>query len=384
MNADTVAVVVACPPQQLGNAEKSNEWWLTRACEVLESRGGTVLAEPPSGSVAARFASSTSAVEASVMLQQVFHPAGTLARVGVAVGDVSTSARDDGSREIASVTVEAFESARRAEAGDIFVSRAVSLLVARQIALTGEPADLLLANDHPTEPDSHHERVVWRPTTPNRAIRVVVAEDSTLIRAGIVALLRDEGFDVCGEAADRDELVTAVRRERPALVITDVRMPPSQRDEGLTAAMELRDEQPALAVLVLSQHVEPSAADLLLGGRGAGVGYLLKERVSDLDEFVAACHVVAAGGVVIDPLITERLLQSRDDGVLDRLTERERNVLDLMAQGRSNGAIARDLHLAAKTLEAHVRSIFTKLDLAEHPDDHRRVAAVVHYLHHRR
>ena len=382
MNADTAAVVVACPSQPFGNAEKSDQWWLTRAGEVFESRGGILVAEPPSGSAAARFTSSTSAVEASVTLQQVFHPAGTLARIGVAVGDVSTTTRDDGFRDVAYIVDEAFESARRAEAGDILVSRAVALLLARQIALTGLPSDIRLANEALTE-DSHEERVVWRPATLDRRIRVVVAEDSTLIRAGIVALLREEGFDVCAEAGDRDELLAAVRRERPELVITDVRMPPSQRDEGLTAAMELRVERPALAVLVVSQHVVPSAADLLLGG-GAGVGYLLKERVSDLDEFVAACRVVASGGVVIDPLVTEQLLQRRDDGVLDRLTERERNVLDLMAQGRSNAAIARDLHLAAKTLEAHVRSIFTKLDLVEHPDDHRRVAAVVHYLHSRR
>jgi DNA-binding NarL/FixJ family response regulator len=258
----------------------------------------------------------------------------------------------------------------------------VALLVARQIALSDSPSDIRLANETLSQDSPLDDRVVWRPATHNRPIRVVVAEDSTLIRAGIVALLSEEGFDVCAEAGDRDGLVAAVRRERPELVITDVRMPPSQRDEGLTAAMELRVERPSLAVLVVSQHVEPSAADLLLGG-GAGVGYLLKERVSDLDEFVATCRVVAAGGVVIDPLITEHLLQRRDDGVLDRLTDREREVLDLMAQGRSNAAIARDLHLAAKTLEAHVRSIFTKLDLVEHPDDHRRVAAVVHYLHHR-
>ncbi|MCE9621290.1 MAG: response regulator transcription factor [Actinomycetia bacterium] len=212
---------------------------------------------------------------------------------------------------------------------------------------------------------------------------VVVAEDAALIRAGLVALLKEDGFDVLADVGDRAGLLAATRRHHPQLVVTDVRMPPTQRDEGLTAVAELRAEQPNLAVLVVSQHVEPAAAALLLDGRPAGVGYLLKERVSDLEDFIDACRTVTAGGVVIDPLVTERLVHRRGDSALDRLTDREREVLDLMAQGRSNAAIANAVHCSSKTLETHVRSIFTKLDLAEHPNDHRRVAAVVHYLHHR-
>jgi DNA-binding NarL/FixJ family response regulator len=162
-------------------------------------------------------------------------------------------------------------------------------------------------------------------------------------------------------------------------------MPPTQTDEGLTAAALLRAEDPAVAVLVLSQHVEPKAAALLLHHNPTAVGYLLKERVSLLDEFVDACRHVAAGGVVIDPLVTEQLMRrSPTDDAMERLTEREREVLNLMAQGRSNAAIAAEVHVSTKTLESHIRSIFVKLDLPEDPADHRRVAAVVRWLHNRR
>ena len=158
-------------------------------------------------------------------------------------------------------------------------------------------------------------------------------------------LLREEGFDVVAEVGDRDALLAAARQHRPKLVVTDVRMPPTQTDEGLTAAAVLREEDPDVAVLVLSQHVEPKAAALLLSHSPTAVGYLLKERVSQLDEFVNACRTVADGGVVIDPLVTEQLVRGgHDDEVIARLTDREREVLDYMAQGRSNAAIAEEIH----------------------------------------
>ena len=217
---------------------------------------------------------------------------------------------------------------------------------------------------------------------PARVVRTVVAEDSVLVRAGLVRLLEEEGFAVVAEADDHDGLIAAARDHRPDLVVTDVRMPPTQTDEGIRAAAALRAEDPAIAVLVLSQHVEPAAAALLLRGNPTAVGYVLKERISHLDEFIDACRRVAGGDVVIDPLVTERLLRPvGTDQAIARLTDREREVLDLMAQGRSNGAIAREVHCAPKTLESHVRSIFTKLDMPEDPDDHRRVAAVVRWLH---
>ena len=224
--------------------------------------------------------------------------------------------------------------------------------------------------------------VKWLPLPDRPAIRVVVAEDSVLVRAGVVRLLSEEGFDVVAEVGDRDALLAAARQHRPKLVVTDVRMPPTQTDEGLTAAALLREEDPDVAVLVLSQHLEPKAAALLLSRNPTAVGYLLKERVSHLDEFVDACRTVAEGGVVIDPLVTEQLVRGgQDDDVIARLTDREREVLDYMAQGRSNAAIADEIHCSAKTLETHIRSIFTKLDLPADPADHRRVAAVVRWLH---
>jgi DNA-binding NarL/FixJ family response regulator len=213
-------------------------------------------------------------------------------------------------------------------------------------------------------------------------MRVVIAEDAPLIRAGLVRLLSDEGFTVVAEAGDRDELLAAVDEHEPDLVVTDIRMPPSHTDEGIAAAIEIRRQYPAIAVLVLSQHVEPAAAVSLLAGAPTSVGYLLKERVSELDEFVAACRTVASGGSVIDELVAEQLLRRRrQQDPLDRLTDRERDVLAQMATGASNRAIAAALYLSEKTVESHVRSMFMKLDLAEDPDENRRVAAVVRWLH---
>lgn len=211
-------------------------------------------------------------------------------------------------------------------------------------------------------------------------ITVVVAEDAAIVRAGVVGLLRDEGYDVVADVAHHDALLEATREHRPRLVVTDVRMPPHQSTEGIAAAAQLRGEMPDLAIVVLSQHVEPAAAALLLSRTPTGVGYLLKERITHIDEFLDACRTVVGGGVVVDELVVERLMQGGDKA-LRRLTDRERQVLDLMAQGRSNTAIARLAFCSAKTVEAHVRSIFMKLDLEDDPDDNRRVAAVVRYLH---
>jgi DNA-binding NarL/FixJ family response regulator len=214
-------------------------------------------------------------------------------------------------------------------------------------------------------------------------LRVIVAEDVALIRSGIVRLLSDSGFHVICDVADAPSLIDAVAAEPPDLVVTDIRMPPDNTDDGLRAAAHIRERHPNVGVLVLSQYVEARAANALLDGRPAGIGYLLKERVTDLDDFVAACRVVAAGGSVIDPLVTEQLLRRRrHDDVLARLTEREREVLELMAHGRSNAAIAEALFLGARTVETHVRAIFMKLDLEETPEGNRRVQAVLQWLEH--
>jgi DNA-binding NarL/FixJ family response regulator len=186
---------------------------------------------------------------------------------------------------------------------------------------------------------------------------------------------------VVGEAGDYDSVMDRVRATRPHLLITDVRMPPGQSDEGLRAAALLRAEQPGLAVLVLSQFVRASAAADLLTGQTSGVGYLLKERVTALDEFLDAARLVASGGTVIDPLITEELLaRRRDSARFENLGDRERDVLALMAQGLSNAAIAAQLVLSGRTVESHVRAIMTKLDLWEDPAGNRRVQAVIRWL----
>jgi DNA-binding NarL/FixJ family response regulator len=213
-------------------------------------------------------------------------------------------------------------------------------------------------------------------------VRVVIAEDLALLRDGLERLLRDNGFEIVAAVGDADALVHAVLREQPDLAIVDIRLPPSFRDEGLRAALELRRTAPTTAILVLSQYVEHSyAAELLAeAGRSGGVGYLLKDRVLDVDDFVDAVRRVAAGGTALDPEVVAQLLGHRDAGRLDALTPREVEVLGLMAEGRSNGAIAKALVLTIGAVEKHIASIFQKLRLPPSEDANRRVLAVLAYL----
>ncbi len=212
-------------------------------------------------------------------------------------------------------------------------------------------------------------------------MRVALAEDSLLFREGLARVLRDAGLDVAGQAGDAEQFVELVRAERPDVAIVDIRMPPTNTIEGLMAAKQIRAEFPKVGVLILSHYVESEhAIDLLSDGVG-GVGYLLKDRVSDLDEFVDAVRRVGAGGSVIDPELVGRLIaRRRTSNALDVLTDREREVLALMSEGRSNQAIRDKLFLSPKTVESHVSGIFTKLGLLPAPDDHRRVLAVLTYL----
>ncbi|HEY8029959.1 MAG TPA: response regulator transcription factor [Gaiellaceae bacterium] len=206
----------------------------------------------------------------------------------------------------------------------------------------------------------------------------MIAEDLALLRDGLTRLLRDNGFDVVGAVADGDTLVTAVLLERPDVAIVDVRLPPTFRDEGVRAALTLRERAPDTAVLIVSQYVEPAyAAELLADGRG-GLGYLLKDRIMDVDDFVAAVRRVAAGGTALDPEVVSQLLSRRS--TLDVLSPRELEVLGLMAEGRSNAAIAAQLVLTVGAVEKHVANIFTKLRLPPSAEDHRRVLAVLAYL----
>jgi DNA-binding NarL/FixJ family response regulator len=212
-------------------------------------------------------------------------------------------------------------------------------------------------------------------------VRTVIVDDSVLLREGVASLLRDHGFDVVSTRVDAVDLVEHLVDVRAELVVLDIRMPPTHTTEGLEAALRIRAEHPEIAVLLLSQHVETRfAVDLIADGSDA-VGYLLKDRVTDVADFVASARRVAAGGTAIDPLVVRRLIgRQRRNNPLDALTERERDVLARMAEGRSNSAIATELDLVERTVESHVRNIFTKLDLLPEPDDHRRVRAVLLHL----
>lgn len=214
-------------------------------------------------------------------------------------------------------------------------------------------------------------------------LNVILAEDSVLLREGLIGLMQRFGHTVSAAVGSAPALLAAARNERPGLVITDVRMPPGFTDDGLRAALTLREEHPDLPVLVLSQYVvQTYAADLLSSGSGRGVGYLLKDRIGDVTDFADAIVEVAGGGTVVDPEVIRQLFARRRDP-LQRLTSRERDVLALMAQGRSNAAIARALVVSDAAVSKHVGSIFTKLDLPTVDTDHRRVLAVLAYLRER-
>jgi DNA-binding NarL/FixJ family response regulator len=212
-------------------------------------------------------------------------------------------------------------------------------------------------------------------------VRVVVADDSTLLREGVVRLLEEAEIEVVGQAADAEELMRKVRAHKPDVAIVDVRMPPTHTDEGLRAAREIRAELPAVAVLVLSQYVEVAYARELLAESAEGVGYLLKDRVADVTTLTDAVHRVGAGGSVLDPEVVSQMLgRQRRDDPLAALTPREREVLGLMAEGRSNAAIAAELVVTDRAVEKHVTGIFSKLDLTSSSEDHRRVLAVLRFL----
>jgi DNA-binding NarL/FixJ family response regulator len=212
-------------------------------------------------------------------------------------------------------------------------------------------------------------------------MKVAIADDSVLLREGIVKVLESEGFDVVGQSGDADDLMLKVRSYSPDVAIVDIRMPPTHTDEGLRAAQEIREKHPGTGVLVLSQYVEAEYAMELLSESAEGVGYLLKDRVSDIADFASAVRRVGEGGSALDPAIVSQLVgRRRKDDPIDHLTPREREVLELMAEGRSNRAIAERLVVTERAVEKHVTSIFSKLGLPTSSDDHRRVLAVLALL----
>jgi serine/threonine-protein kinase PknK len=215
---------------------------------------------------------------------------------------------------------------------------------------------------------------------PEASLRVIVAEDDVLLREGLASLLEGSGFDVVGQAGDGSELVALVREHQPELVLVDIRMPPTHSTEGLEAARRIREEFPETAILVLSAHVEVEhAMELIASGRRSG--YLLKSRITDVNEFLETIERIARGASVVDPALVQELVAARRaDDPLGELTPREREVLSLMAEGRSNAGIARQLWVTEGTVEKHVHSILAKLRLPETGDDHRRVLAVITFL----
>lgn len=212
-------------------------------------------------------------------------------------------------------------------------------------------------------------------------MRVVVADDSILLREGVVRVLEDDGFEVVGQAGDAEDLLRKVGAHRPDVAVVDIRMPPNLTDDGLQAAKEIRERFPGTGVLVLSQYLEESYALELVSDSAEGVGYLLKDRVAEIDRFTESVRRVGGGGSALDPEVVSHLLgRRRREDPLEVLTAREREVLGLMAEGRSNIAIAETLVVTERAVEKHVTSIFSKLDLAPAPEDHRRVLAVLTYV----
>jgi len=212
-------------------------------------------------------------------------------------------------------------------------------------------------------------------------VRIVIAEDSALLREGLARILTDGGFEVLAQARDADELLDAVRRHKPDIAVVDVRMPPGHSDEGARAARQIRDTWPEVRVLLLSQVIEARHALALVSQRPDGFGYLLKDRVLEIDDFLEAVRRVGRGGSAIDPEVISELVGRRRDGdPLSELSPREREVLELMAEGLSNGGICRRLYLSPQTVETHVTSIFGKLGRMPAPDEHRRVLAVLAFL----
>jgi DNA-binding NarL/FixJ family response regulator/class 3 adenylate cyclase len=335
------------------------------------------------------FHDATAAASAAVGLQQTLAghdwPAGVQVRVRVGVHTGQPTVRDE-----AYFGIDVHRAARICQAGH---GGQVLISATTRDALDGFELEDLGEHELPGLPEPERIYQLNVPGLPThfpelefarrgmRGMRVVLAEDSVLLREGIARLLEDQGFEVAAQSGTAEDLLRHVGMHKPDVAIVDIRMPPTQTDEGLRAAQQIRERWPDTGVLVLSQYVEPGYAMELLGENAEGVGYLLKDRVSDVEEFAAAVRRVGEGGSALDPAVVSQLVgRRRRDDPLQDLTPREREVLELMAGGRSNQAIADNLVITLRAVEKHVTSIFSKLRLSATDQDHRRVLAVLTFL----
>jgi DNA-binding NarL/FixJ family response regulator/class 3 adenylate cyclase len=358
---------------------------------AVEARGGHVV-DARADEMFAVFADAHAGVAAAVAAQEALGAQGwpegiePRVRMGLHAGAATLEAN-------AYVGLEVHRGARLCDAatgGQILVSSAVRARTSDSDVRFGDLGEHRL----PGFPDRERIFQVLHESLPAELVppastgspkgdvmRVVIADDSVLLREGIVRLLEDAGFEVAGQSSTADDLLLKVRSYKPDVAIVDIRMPPTHTDEGLRAAREIRERHPDVGVLVLSQYVEAGYAVELLQGSAEGVGYLLKDRVADVGEFADAVRRVGEGGSALDPTVVSRLVgRRRGEDPLDALTPREREVLELMAEGRSNQAIAEKLVVTPRAVEKHVTSIFTKLGLPASAEDHRRVLAVITYL----
>jgi DNA-binding NarL/FixJ family response regulator len=341
---------------------------------IIRAHGGANDVDVGDG-VRATFTSVTRALDAAVAMEQAAHrTAPRTLRIGLSTGEISV----DGRELTGPAMREADELCGAAGGGSILAGPSVYLLAGTRAGHSFHRRGVVGVKGL-ADPVEAFE-LAWEPGD-DRSLRVVVADDAAVIREGIAALLRDAGMDVTASVADAEALLAAVAEHHPDVVITDIRMPPTHQLEGLEAAVRIRSTYSDVAVLVLSQHIETRSAVELLSQGASGVGYLLKERIGDVEELTGALRHLVAGGSVVDPEVVARLLdRSRHVDPLAPLTPRERDVLGLMAEGRTNQAIAACLQVNSKTVESHVRSIFLKLGLEPEPDDHRRVLAVITFL----
>jgi len=328
---------------------------------VVKSMGDGYLVAFPSARAAVRFG-----------LESLAEPTELRIRVGIHAGEVTDSGDDIHGRAV----VKAERISAAARGNQLLVSSTVRELTGDgdPDVVYGPPEDMVLKGL-----DGRHVVHAVESSAP-RALRVVIADDAVIMRDGVAALLRAAGLDVVAAVDDGEALLAHVAEQRPDVAIVDIRMPPTHTDEGLVAAERIRNTYPEVAVVVLSQHADPALAMRLLDAAPeGGVGYLLKDRISELDTLLDGLQRVAAGGTVIDEEVSEKMLRRRS-GELGELTSREREVLGLIAAGRSNRWIADHLVITPKTLEGHISQIFLKLGLHDATDEHRRVAAVLAYL----